>query len=103
MSTYICEKCGCIDNTACGGNYWAVKGKMDYYKDEYANKHVLCVECTPREYYDGSINEETGKWHNQFKKRHWSDCGTKEELIEECKKSRGNFVNAIEYFEINGI
>lgn len=99
MSTYICEKCGCIDNTACGGNYWSMKGKQNYFKDEYANTHALCVECTPTEYEDGSKNRSAGQWHNHFTKKHWSEYGTKEKLIEDCKKNQGNVVNAIEYFE----
>jgi hypothetical protein len=103
MSTYICEKCGCIDNTACGDNYWGFIGKRNYYKDEYANNHILCVECTPSEFKDGSINTEVGKWHNQFPKEHWSKYGTKEELIAECMKGQGNVVNAIEYFKNNEI
>jgi len=112
MSTYICEKCGCIDNTACGGNYWAVsysisKFKKDgtaikkCFKDEYANTHVLCVECTPAEYSDGSIKREAGKWHNMFLKKHWSEYGTKEKLIADCKRNNGSVVNAIEYFNDN--
>lgn len=59
MSTFICEKCGCIDNTACGGTYWKVglsKGKSDkkYFKDDFYNKHAVCVACKPTEYIDGS-------------------------------------------------
>jgi hypothetical protein len=98
MSTYICEKCGCIDNTACGGNYWGVMSKRAYFKDDYANKHVLCVECTPSEYCDGSISEEAGKWHNKFPKRHWSAFGTKDEVIAHCLENQGNIVNAVDYF-----
>lgn len=98
MSTYICEKCGCIDNTACGGNYYVVVGKMNSYKDTYANEHLLCVECTPQEYKDGSINQEKGKWHNIFPKTHWSQIGSPDKLINECLKAQGNYVNAVEYF-----
>ena len=103
MSTYICYKCGCIDNSACGGNYWSVRSKQNCYKEEYANTHELCVECTPKEYDDGSVNEEHGEWHNKFPKRHWSEYGSKEKVIEECKKNNGNLVNAIEYFKENNL
>ena len=105
MSTYICEKCGCVDNTACGGNYWSVammknSKKIDpMFEDDYSNKHKLCCECTPPKFIDGSINNEAGKQHNRFPKRHWSECGDKENIIERCNEKVGNFVNAIEYFQ----
>lgn len=99
MGIYICEKCGCVDNTACGGNYLVSKESKHKYKDEYANTHSLCIECTPVEYSDGSINRKAGKWHDMFEKKHWSQYGIKEELIAECKKNKGNFMNAIKYFD----
>lgn len=102
MSTYICNKCGCVDNTACNGNYHLVEmmkhGHSKFFKDEYSNTHHLCSECTPVEYYDGSANTRAGKWHNVFPKKHWSEYGTKEYLLEQCNKHEGNFVNANEYF-----
>lgn len=99
MPSYICERCGCVDNSACGGNYWNVKSKAGLYKDKEANEHLLCVECTPNEFSDGSKNEEAGKWHNQFKKKHWSDYGTMEEIIEVADKEKGSLTNAREYFK----
>lgn len=102
MSTYICKKCGCIDNTACGGNYWLVHGKKKYFDDEYANNNELCVECTPEKFDDGS-KTGGGKWHNKFAKEHWSKRGTVEEIITICKKNQGNYVNAIEYFKENNL
>lgn len=42
MPLFICQKCGCIENTALG-HYWGHKEK-------------LCSEC------------DTGKWHGAFKK-----------------------------------
>lgn len=50
MSTFICEKCGCVDNTACGGTYWSTIGDMKYFKDEYYNEYLVCVACAPLEY-----------------------------------------------------
>lgn len=102
MSTYICEKCGCIDNSACGGNYAVVKAHLNLFEDEYSNTHLLCVECTPSKFKDGSINREAGKWHNEFPKRHWSEIG-KETLIEICEKDEGDYVNAREYFKSKSI
>lgn len=108
MSTYICEKCGCIDNTACGGNYWLAsmnKSRIKrgeepeiYYKEDEGNTKYLCVECSPKEFIDGSIREKAGKWHNMFPKRHWTEYG-KEKIMESYNLNVGNFVNAEEYFE----
>lgn len=98
MAAYICVKCGCIDNTACGGNYWVKEFKP--YKDEYANTYSLCTACTPSELADGSIDEDAGKWHNIFAKKHWTEFGTKEQIIAICDEGNGNFVNAYEYFKM---
>lgn len=47
MSLFVCEDCGCIENTALS-NFWRRgKGK------------ALCSECDP----------EIGKWHGRFGKR----------------------------------
>jgi len=99
--TFICEKCGCIDNSACGGNYWSVATKQNAYKDKYANEQLLCVECTPTEFVDGTKNNQAGKWHNKFPKLHWSRVNTKEDILYFCGKNTGSFVNAVEYFKEN--
>lgn len=98
MSTYICTRCGCIDNTSCGGNYWNVKLNLNSFKEDFDNKNFLCAECTPSKYKSGSTSKG-GKWHHRFKKEHWSSIGTKEEVIEICKKNNGNLINAIEFFK----
>jgi hypothetical protein len=98
MPTFICTECGCIDNTACGSNYHPVMGGMNLYKDPRGNTKILCAECTPMEYVDGTINKETGKWHNKFPKQHWLEVGTVEEIIAECNKNQGDYVNAVDYF-----
>lgn len=89
MSSFICEKCGTIDNSACNNNYWMRK----IIGRKYSPALLLCTSCTAKE------NGKPEIWHNQFPKRHWSECGTKEELIKECKNKNGNVVNAIEYFK----
>lgn len=94
MSCFICTKCGCIDNTALGGNYWAVISKSNYFKDDYANKNILCVECCPTEYSDGPGSKQPGVWHNRFEKKHWSKWGTMKELLDD-----PNVRNAKEYFD----
>ena len=98
MSTYICTKCGCIDNSACGGNYSIINMSEPFFADDFANKNLLCVECTPSVYIDGSVNARAGKWHNRFPKRHWSALG-KEFILSECHKDIGNYVNAVEFFQ----
>jgi hypothetical protein len=92
-------KCGCVDNTACGGNYWQIEAKLKYYKDKDSNEIHLCSECVKPEFIDGSIDEDAGHWHNLFPKKHWTEYGTKEEILEASEKNYGDFVNAKEYFE----
>lgn len=71
MPCFVCAKCGCIENTACG-HYWGRKTN-DFLEgslpDELLGK-PLCSECTPLQYSDGSI-AGTGKWHGNFPKEHW--------------------------------
>lgn len=79
MSVYICEKCGCIENTALGG-YW----------DNVRNKEPkMCSECN------------TGKWHNEFPKEHWTDYGVDKLLRYEARKD-GSMINATEYLKSIG-
>lgn len=47
MPLFRCDKCGCVENTACG-HYWSEK---------YEEKPVLCSECSD------------GVWHGKFPKR----------------------------------
>lgn len=49
MPLFVCEECGCVDNTACGGTFWVVLHAK--------NDKVLCCEC------------HLGKWHNRFPKK----------------------------------
>lgn len=52
MPTYMCSKCGCIENTALS-RYW-VRNLGNKKKDN----PPLCSECDP----------EIGKWHGRFLK-----------------------------------
>lgn len=79
MSIYICEKCGCIENTALGG-YWINK---------YNNELGMCSECN------------TGEWHNEFEKVHWTEYGVKELLDLEALND-GSMINATEYLKSIG-
>jgi len=47
MSLFKCDKCGCVENTACS-HFWLNK---------YKGGDALCSECS------------TGKWHNRFPKQ----------------------------------
>lgn len=79
MSVYICEKCGCIDNTALGG----------YWKNVLRKEPKMCSECN------------TGKWHNEFPKQHWTDYGI-DKLLELEARQDGSMINASEYLRLIG-
>jgi hypothetical protein len=49
MPLYVCDNCGCIDNTALGG-YWV---------QQLHDLPVLCSTC------------RTGKWHGHFDRKPW--------------------------------
>ena len=80
MSSYICEKCGSIENTALGG----------YWKNLRGKKPVMCSECN------------FGNWHGEFPKEHWSKYGVKQ-LLEWEKRNDGSMINATEYFHRKGL
>lgn len=103
MSTFICNKCGCIDNTSCGGNYYTkLYGKSEpsekFYKEEFANILDLCSECTPSTYIDGSKTTGEGKWHDSFEKEFWTESGDKIAILKKCDMDKGDFINAHEFF-----
>lgn len=62
MSLYQCEKCGCIENTACGW-YWYT----DCAGPEFDKK--LCSACAPTHFDDGS-RTELGEWHGKFERKY---------------------------------
>ena len=49
MPLFICDCCGAVDNTACGGNFW-----IKNMEDRPDKIHDLCCKCY------------TGKWHDNF-------------------------------------
>lgn len=69
MPLYVCEKCGCVDNTALG-RYWGLT--LTGFKDSSFNNMALCSECAPTEWSDGG-KTNWGKWHGKFPKRHIKD------------------------------
>ena len=70
MPLFVCDRCGCVDNTACGGTYWTRNQNEEYF-DGIKNGEALCAECTPKIFSDGSTNEYGGIWHNKFPKVKW--------------------------------
>jgi hypothetical protein len=66
MSLFICDICGCIDNTATG-RYWT-KDSIHLWADENLGK-ALCSECEPTTYRSGELNSDGGKWHGRFEKK----------------------------------
>lgn len=66
MPLFICEKCGCVDNTALG-LYWI---------DWFDKKPILCAECHPK----------IGKWHGKFAKKKWNG----EEVLNKPKEKEGD-------------
>lgn len=113
MSTFICEKCGKLDNTACSNNYWHAVGNK-YRQSEgkelstcfklefaYFENHVCCSDCCEGvTYRDDSGVLHNGK-HDIKDKDHWTKFG-KEKLIEWEKRNDGSMVNATEYFKSIG-
>lgn len=116
MSTFICEKCGCIDNSALENNYWLAnlyiglleRKKLDdfsiSFSEEYQfyNDHYCCSECCKNiPFNDGSGVINNKGWHNRFPKKHWSEYG-KEYIMNYYKENKGDFVNAERYFKMIG-
>lgn len=98
MSTFICEECGCIDNTSMNNSYWSRNGK-----DMYNDNRALCQQHSPTHYADGTpctdkIWGPRGKWHNEFPKTHWSEYLDITKILDKDSIKHGNLVNAVDYF-----
>ena len=68
MSIFVCDKCGCIENTALGF-YWG-KNFKDMWADKSLQDLAICSECAPHEFSDGG-KSGYGQWHGKFPKRQW--------------------------------
>lgn len=55
MSLFICQKCGCIENTSCGF-YWGSKTIPHPFEDASLDGLALCSECAPDRFKEGSPN-----------------------------------------------
>jgi hypothetical protein len=67
VGLFVCDLCGCVENTALG-HFWG--RDFNSFGPELAGK-VLCSECSPSFYIDGGANEDGGKWHGEFPKVVW--------------------------------
>ena len=65
MAIFQCDRCGCRDNSACGGTY-NTKRMNERLFEGVKNGEALCVACTPSQYKSGAPYNEGGKWHNIF-------------------------------------
>ena len=68
MPLFQCQKCGCVDNSACG-HYWRANRpeKYDWTDMEEYRGMKLCAVCGPRNYANGAPTE-FGVWHKRFKR-----------------------------------
>lgn len=80
MSTFLCTRCGAIENTA----------TSNYYYHKLEGQPVICSKC------------ETGKWHDRFPRKHWSTYSI-DELLKLQKKEQGDVINARQHLRNIGI
>ena len=93
MPLFICNKCGCIDNTAMDNTYWLIQmyePEEKLYSDEWYNTHPVCTECNNLTSSDGSVIG-TGKWHGKFEKKHWTSYSV-DELVNLCTVNLSQFL-----------
>lgn len=80
MSTFICTRCGAIENTA----------TSDYWYDTMENRQPVCSKCS------------SGKWHNMFPREHWSTVGISK-ILELQKRNQGDFINGRNHLRNIGV
>jgi hypothetical protein len=64
MGLFVCEGCGCIENTALGV-WWS--RHASYWPEDVRGK-ALCSACAPATFPDGALTGK-GKWHGEFERR----------------------------------
>ena len=79
MGRFLCDKCGCIENTALGFCWLADAEDNDYWEDKNLNGLYLCSACMPSKYSDGSNNARGGKWHGLFERKTPEELGLTED------------------------
>jgi len=80
MPTFLCERCGAVENTATS-NYWMHKLEKE---------SLTCSKC------------DTGEWHNKFPRKHWSSYSIGD-LLKLQKEGKGDFINAREHLRNIGV
>ena len=68
MGLFVCDKCGCVENTALG-RYWSKDFPNMWDKDNEGL--ALCSECAPLYFADGSQTRYNHQWHGKFEKKPW--------------------------------
>ena len=66
MSLFQCDKCGCLENTACGWSHPRFNKRLT--KPENLGKE-LCAVCAPTEYPNGDKTAFKNVWHDRFLRR----------------------------------
>lgn len=71
MGLFVCDNCGCVENTALG-HYW---GKDMLQMKGFPLGTALCSECKPNQWANSEPHEDRlappGKWHGRFPKEKW--------------------------------
>lgn len=80
MSTFLCTKCGAIENTA----------TSKYWYDTMEGRPPICSKCS------------TGKWHDMFPRTHWSKVGI-DKLLKAQKRNQGDYINARNHLRDIGV
>ena len=67
MPLFVCEKCGCIDNTACSGNnYWIRNSNEDYFFDDIVSlwfTSQIAAPSYPRHLYQELLAPGATVWN----------------------------------------
>lgn len=69
MGVFVCDICGCVENTALGF-YWGHKDGHTYWSDPNFHEKALCSACAPATFRRGEPSE-FGVWHGKFPRRLW--------------------------------
>lgn len=69
MSLFQCEVCGCVENTACSAQGFAMMADcFDWSGMQERKAKLLCSACGPGKYADGTPSG-FGVWHGRFPRR----------------------------------
>ena len=82
MAIFICEKCGRLDNTANGNNFWQANSNKvrigdgrparESFADPFFDTHVCCGECCEGvKYKDGSGQLRGNEFDTVSEKPYW--------------------------------